>query len=166
MRVMGCDISPEMLRHAAASDPGGLVTWIRLGPDWRTLPFASAAFDAVVAASVLEYVEEPRVVLRECTRVLRPGGVVLCTVPDLAHLVRWLEWPAAVIGRAPLLRTIGRCSPRLGAYLTYLAISRQRHSARWWRATAMQTDLLTMSLPAAVVPRSPLRLLILQRPEH
>jgi predicted SAM-dependent methyltransferase len=27
--------------------------------------------------------------LRECARVLRPGGLVLYTVPDLRRLVRW-----------------------------------------------------------------------------
>jgi SAM-dependent methyltransferase len=73
LRVTGCDISPQMLLRAAR-DRDGCAGWVRLEPDWRRLPFASAAFDVVVAASVLEYVAEPAAVLRECARVLRPGG--------------------------------------------------------------------------------------------
>jgi ubiquinone/menaquinone biosynthesis C-methylase UbiE len=165
MRVTACDISAEMLRHAASRDPDCLVQWIRLDPDWRTLPFASTAFDAIVAASVLEYVDEACEVLDECARVLKPGGVMLCTVPNLAHPIRWLEWPAAVTARARLIRSIGRCSPQLNAYLTYLIISRQRHSSRWWRATAARANLLSGSLPSEMAAQSALRLLILQRPD-
>jgi len=94
LRVTGCDISANMLARAAASDPTASVELVRLPPDWRTLPFSTATFDAVMAASVLEYVNSPGEVLRECARVLRPGGVMLCTVPDPAHPVRWLEWLA------------------------------------------------------------------------
>ena len=62
-----------MLARAAASDPTASVEFVRLAPDWRTLPFTTATFDAVVASSVLEYVHSPGEVLRECARVLRPG---------------------------------------------------------------------------------------------
>src|ERR1700679_3749256 len=74
-RVTGCDIAPLMLRQAAAADQGQAVSWISLEPSWRTLPFEVSSLDAVVAASVLEYVQDPAVVLAECARVLRPGGV-------------------------------------------------------------------------------------------
>ena len=107
LRVTGCDISAEMLARAAAGDPGGAVEWVELDPRWQRLPFESATFDAVVAASVLEYVDEPAAVLRECARVLRPGGIVLCTVPDLTHPVRWLEWLAGLAARLPLARAAG-----------------------------------------------------------
>ena len=68
LRATGCDISPEMLHLAVASDPAGTVGWVQLDPAWQVLPFASETFDAVVAASVLEYVDEPAAVLRECRR--------------------------------------------------------------------------------------------------
>jgi len=89
-RVTGCDIAPRMLRRAAAADSGRAVRWIGLQPRWRVLPFAASSLDGVVAASVLEYVQDPAAVLGECSRVLRPGGVLLCTVPNMAHPVRWL----------------------------------------------------------------------------
>jgi SAM-dependent methyltransferase len=144
LRVAGCDISARMLSGA---DRGECAGWVRLAPEWRMLPFASAAFDVVVAASVLEYVREPAVVLGECARVLRPGGVVLYTVPDLRHPVRWGEWWA---------RRLAWIVPAAG-YRAYLRASRQRHRLRWWLAASASAGLSPVSLPDR--PRATLRLL-------
>ena len=158
-QVTGCDIAPEMLREAQTADLAQGVRWIRLDPGWHTLPFASGSLDGVVAASVLEYVPDPRTVLRECARVLRPGGTLLCTVPDLAHPVRWLEWPLRLAARTPLALPARRAWPRLGPYLTYLRISCQRRRTRWWRSAALDEGLTPESLRGGQAPRTPLRLL-------
>lgn len=47
------------------------------------LPFDDASFDTVVAFQVLEHCEEPREVLQEMHRVLRPGGRMILTTPFL-----------------------------------------------------------------------------------
>ena len=162
IRAAGCDISQQMLR-LAARDPGrraGSVQWVQLEPGWRRLPFASAAFDAVVAASVLEYVAEPAAVLRECARVLRPGGVVVCTVPDLRHPVRWAEWLARGLARAPVSPVGG--SLRWHAYRAYLRASRQRHRVRWWLAASASVGLRPVPCPDGR-RRSALRLFVFHR---
>jgi SAM-dependent methyltransferase len=175
-RVSGCDIAPLMLRQAAAADTGQAVRWIRLEPSWRTLPFAVSSLDAVVAASVLEYVQDPAAVLAECARVLRPGGVLLCTVPNLAHPVRWLEWPLGLAARAPIvpLASIGRgASRRVEQYLAYLRTSRQRRRVRWWHAAGRRAGLEPATIPplasgasgTRAAPREPLRLLAFTRSE-
>lgn len=48
--------------------------------DAHTLPFDDASFDATLLFHTLTYAERPGDVVRECARVLRPGGrlVVLC----------------------------------------------------------------------------------------
>jgi SAM-dependent methyltransferase len=48
--------------------------------DVHALPFAAAAFDAVLMFHTLTYAEQPARALAECARVLRPGGrlVLLC----------------------------------------------------------------------------------------
>ncbi len=163
--VTACDISAEMLRRAAEHDLDGAVEWVQLCPSWRTLPFETATFDAVTAASVLEYVADPGAVLDECCRVLRPGGIVLCTVPDLRHPVRWLEWLVSVGAGASLAAASARCWPRLDEHLCYIRLSRQRRSASWWCSVAAQAGLSPVPHPAGPQERSPLRLFTFQRPE-
>lgn len=63
--------------------------------DGQTLPFRDGAFDLVFSHSVIEHVASAEGYLRECFRVLRPGGVLyLSTAPYLslagAHLPRLL----------------------------------------------------------------------------
>ena len=158
-RVTGCDIAPQMLKQAAAADREHAVRWIRLEPRWRTLPFTVDSLDGVVAASVLEYVRDPTEVLAECARVLRPGGVLLCTVPNVADPVRWLEWPLGLAARTPIVR-IG--PGRAGQYIAYLRTSRQRRRVRWWHATGRRVGLEPALARQAA--RGPLRLLAFTKP--
>ncbi len=164
LRVTGCDIAPQMLRRAAAAGPQPGAGWIQLAPDWRTLPLRPGCLDAVVAASVLEYVPRPGAVLGECARVLRPGGVVLCTVPDPAHPVRWLEWLAAPAARVPVATALATGWPRFQHYLAYLQVSRQRRPAGWWSSAAARAGLRTVGQPGEAAGRAPLRLLTFARP--
>jgi SAM-dependent methyltransferase len=158
LRVAGCDISRQMLLRAPR-DRAGCAGWVQLQPGWRRLPFASAAFDVVVAASVFEYVAEPGAALRECARVLGPGGVVLYTVPDLRHPVRWVEWCAQrLAGVTGGLSGDGRRS-RWNGYHAYLRASLQRHRVGWWLAASRQAGLGSVPLQADGA-LSPLRLLV------
>jgi SAM-dependent methyltransferase len=51
--------------------------------DARHLPFRSASFDSVVLGEILEHMQTPDAVasLREAKTVLKPGGVVVATIP-------------------------------------------------------------------------------------
>jgi 2-polyprenyl-3-methyl-5-hydroxy-6-metoxy-1,4-benzoquinol methylase len=46
------------------------------------LAWREGAFDAVVASEVIEHLENPRFMIREFYRILRPGGVALITTPN------------------------------------------------------------------------------------
>jgi SAM-dependent methyltransferase len=52
------------------------------------LPYADASFDRALCLDVLEHLafDEQPIALGELFRVLRPGGELLVTVPNLAHL--------------------------------------------------------------------------------
>jgi SAM-dependent methyltransferase len=166
-RVTGADISPQMLSRAVTADRRGAVEWIQLDPGWRALPCAARAFDAVVASSVLEYVDEPAAVLSECARVLRPGGTLLVTVPDIRHPVRWAEWAASLVARLPLARSGRRAPPGfrgLHGYLAYLRVSRQRHLLRWWHAAAKRAGLSAVPAPEGERRPATLRVLAFRRP--
>jgi SAM-dependent methyltransferase len=68
----------------------------------KPLPFGEGVADAVYASHVLEHLErdEARRLLRNCRRILRPGGLLRVVVPDLEDLCRfYLERLQAVIER-------------------------------------------------------------------
>jgi len=54
------------------------------------IPLADASLDIVTALDVLEHVPDDRAVVREFSRVVRPGGWVVITVP--AFMLLWSEW--------------------------------------------------------------------------
>ena len=47
------------------------------------LPFTDECFDTVVSFQVLEHVPEPALMMREISRVLRPGGQLILTAPHM-----------------------------------------------------------------------------------
>jgi SAM-dependent methyltransferase len=53
---------------------------VRVNDD--TLPFADGTFDVVYAGNVLEHTEDPKKVLSEGLRVLRPGGIFHAEIPN------------------------------------------------------------------------------------
>lgn len=64
------------------------------------LPFADDRFDVVLFTEVLEHlVVPPSVVLPELRRVLRPGGALLASVPNIATLARRTRF---LLGHSPL----------------------------------------------------------------
>jgi ubiquinone/menaquinone biosynthesis C-methylase UbiE len=80
-RVVGVEFSAAMLEHAQrrfASDP--CVELYR--GDAESLPFRSESFDHVICLGVLEYLPDYRPALREISRVLRPGGVAVFSIPS------------------------------------------------------------------------------------
>lgn len=52
----------------------------------QALPFADASFDTVLCTQVLEHVSGLDAALAEIRRVMRPGGVLVASVPFLYHL--------------------------------------------------------------------------------
>lgn len=161
--VTGCDISAEMIRRAESTDISRKVQWIRLSPRWRELPFQDGDFDLIVASSLLEYVDNVAAVLHECARVVRPGGVLLCTVPDVRRPIRWLEWMAVRSAWMAALPHVVAHNPRVAAYLTYLRTSHHRHRRRWWDEIASSAGFAPLSEVAPNSKSQPLRLLVFKR---
>lgn len=82
-RPVALDISERQLRHAERL--GGAFPLVCA--DAGALPFADGSFDLACSAyGALPFVADPRLVLREVRRVLRPGGRFVFSV---THPVRW-----------------------------------------------------------------------------
>jgi SAM-dependent methyltransferase len=71
-RYFGMDYSPTSGYRRNTADVCG---------DASAIPLASSSVDTVVCTEVLEHVQDPDAVIGEIARVLKPGGVVLCTAP-------------------------------------------------------------------------------------
>jgi ubiquinone/menaquinone biosynthesis C-methylase UbiE len=84
--VQGIDVSGEMIRRARQRMAGHpLEKRCRLAVgDVERLHFSDACFDAVLCMGVLEYLPRYGQALAEISRVLRPGGVAVLTVPNRA----------------------------------------------------------------------------------
>lgn len=52
----------------------------------EAMPFPDAHFDSVLCTQVLEHVPHPHIAMKEISRVLKPGGYCLLTVPQWNEL--------------------------------------------------------------------------------
>jgi SAM-dependent methyltransferase len=66
-------------------------TFVDVFGDGNRLPFASGKVDTVLCTEVLEHLPDPRRCLAEMQRVLKPGGLLLATVP-FQHPLHELPW--------------------------------------------------------------------------
>lgn len=148
-RVTGCDISPQMLA-IARREHGDAIRWVAIDPRQPQLPFDDASHEAVIASSVLEYVPDPEHLLREFQRILAPGGVLLCSVPDERHAVRQEERRWLNAAQHPLRRILLALSPRflpIRRRYDYLNMSITRWNPEEWTAAYLRAGLRA-SVPA------------------
>lgn len=90
-RVVGADVSHLFVRDALDRHGGNPdLAFVQSDPGPH-LPFADGAFDAVTAINVVEHVEAPQAMLEQLARVLRPGGVLVLTFPNLLSPFRPLK---------------------------------------------------------------------------
>lgn len=82
------DISEGMLRDARRSiklpKNGCQVTYQRF--DCHQIPYGTATFDLVIANHLLFYCEDISKVCREIKRVLKPGGMLICSTYGKNHM--------------------------------------------------------------------------------
>jgi 2-polyprenyl-6-hydroxyphenyl methylase / 3-demethylubiquinone-9 3-methyltransferase len=85
--VTGLDASEPTLQVARRHDSTGSVEYC-LGDACR-MEFGDAVFDAVCAMDFLEHVEKPDIIVREVSRVLKPGGLFFFYTFN-RNLLSWL----------------------------------------------------------------------------
>jgi 2-polyprenyl-3-methyl-5-hydroxy-6-metoxy-1,4-benzoquinol methylase len=91
--VVGLDCSEKMVRTLVGSLDPGLRSHL-LGAEIGSaanVPFHSETFDVIICIGVIQYQREPRLVLREISRLLKPGGACVLTVPNQLSLHHILD---------------------------------------------------------------------------
>ena len=95
--VLGIDVSAGMLEQARERTASCRVPMRLAVMDVQALPLEEASFDCVLAAFVFCTVPDPAAGLRECCRVLKPGGRLILLEHMgsdnklLRHLMDWLN---------------------------------------------------------------------------
>lgn len=84
------NLSPEISGARSGRLKGAVDVW----GDGGALPFRDASFDTVLCTELLEHLPDPGRCLSEIARTLRPGGVLLVTVPFIAaeHALPYDFW--------------------------------------------------------------------------
>ena len=89
-RVVALDRSEAFLQFAWAATDDERVSF--QSGDAQDLPFDADAFDAAVSGLVLNFVSEPKRMVGEMARVVRPGGLVALYVWDYAGEMQMMRY--------------------------------------------------------------------------
>ncbi|MEV6316179.1 class I SAM-dependent methyltransferase [Streptomyces sp. NPDC051776] len=115
-RIVGVDWSQDALRRAAPRVPYVVRGELTDGG----LPFATGAADAVLFSEVIEHLVDPDAALDELRRVLRPGGHLMLSTPNLAawyNRVLLLAGIQPVFSEVSLRRIHGRPGSQVVGHL-------------------------------------------------
>ena len=87
--VTGLDISAEAIDYAKYNYKNPNLTFI-VG-DATKLPFKNEYFDIIVSFETIEHINEYKKFLEECKRVLKKGGVFVCSTPNKRFNSKFLK---------------------------------------------------------------------------
>jgi len=79
-----CDLYPEIFRLPKIE--------ISQGDLSASLPYSDQMFDYVTCVEGLEHIENPQQAVREFARLLRPGGHLVTSVPNILNIEERLKW--------------------------------------------------------------------------
>jgi len=82
--VQCCDLYPEIFRLKDIE--------IKRGDLSGSLPYEDRSFEYVTCIEGLEHIENPQQAVREFARLLRPGGHLLTSVPNILNIEERLKW--------------------------------------------------------------------------
>jgi 2-polyprenyl-3-methyl-5-hydroxy-6-metoxy-1,4-benzoquinol methylase len=100
-KVLGVDAAMEMVEAAGQLAQRGESVQLKFErvETIARLPVESHSCDGVLCSSVLEYVPDVDACLREFARVLRPGGLLLVSVPNRHSIFRLTQIGCRRIGK-------------------------------------------------------------------
>ena len=130
--VLGIDASVPMLesaKHHVSTSPLADQVGFQFVETVEDLGEVEGEFDGIVCSSVVEYVTYPKSVLKEFRRKLKPGGVLIISVPNKYSVVRFSQ---------KVLRAFGKPFGR--KFAPYLDVSLNEYSKSEFRAMLERHD--------------------------
>jgi ubiquinone/menaquinone biosynthesis C-methylase UbiE len=82
--VRCCDLYPEIFKLVG--------TEIRKGDLSNRLDYPDSAFGTIVCVEGLEHIENPQQAIREFARILKSGGNLIVSVPNILNIEERLKW--------------------------------------------------------------------------
>jgi 2-polyprenyl-3-methyl-5-hydroxy-6-metoxy-1,4-benzoquinol methylase len=131
--IIGVDASDDDIRLAQLLHPQ-LAGRFRRMSAYR-LEFAEASVDCITLQEVLEHLEGAALAIKEANRVLRPGGVLVVSVPNPFYVWRIVTFVAAEI--ANLVRRRRGRPARLEAEILSPDAAWDRHVHAWTPQTLL-----------------------------
>jgi SAM-dependent methyltransferase len=136
--VVGLDLDQPTLCHVARTYPG--VRPVRA--NLVSLPLADGCADLVVSSQVVEHLWDQGRFVRECARVLRPGGRLVVTTPNCRTFPPGNPFHSRELDAAGLSRLVG-------GSLAVEQVVGLRHGARLAAEDEQRGDLVGAQVAAA-----------------
>lgn len=75
------------------------------------LPYKSNYFDFILNQEVIEHLQDPDSFMEECFRILKPGGHIILTTPNL---LAWFQRVLCVLGIVPTFHEVSKRNRQFG----------------------------------------------------
>ncbi len=93
IKLYGCDIDTNALK-SAKTNLDGVSVQLSQGDAMAGLDYKDNSFDKIIMTEVLEHIPNDKKALEEIRRILRPGGILVLSVPNLNYPMFWdpINW--------------------------------------------------------------------------
>ncbi len=170
-RYIGIDINTKLVKdakNAARNSTKGRVPFFISG-DAYALPFKNSCVDCVMCQTLFIQVKDPKLVLSEMIRIVKPGGIIACIEPDNLSWRTFSSMPAftieeeAFLKKCDLIWNKGRTKLGYGDYTIGYKIPHLMKEAGLINIDARMNDKVDILEPPYDTPKQQYRLRMIRK---